>query len=176
VNSTTNAPATISVIVRVVDNAPLVNLSWFFCNAPTPDLRMLSSEFGSTCNGPSVSQFLALSMLRVTSLIRSGNPSMNCVTTNAKIPPTIAIPTSRIRNTAPPRGMRCRSSQSTPGSSSAVPISASATGTKITSICLNIHSTASMAAKMKSSRHDQAAPLRTISGTAVSSGAGMAVA
>ena len=100
-------------------------------------------------------------MLRVTSATSAGAPSMNWLTTNVSRPPTTAIPVSITSATPPPRGAPRRSRKSTAGISSAAMMVASATGTKITSSCLTSHRNARSAANRMSSRHAQAAALRT---------------
>ena len=69
----------------------------------------------------------------------------------------------------PPRGNPRWSSQSTAGSSNALIIRASKTGTTMTSSFAISHSSATAAAKMTSKRHDQAAVLRTRGSTEASS-------
>ena len=113
-------------------------------------------------NTPVVIHSLAELMLRVTWSTRAGAPSMNWLTTNAKMPPTTTNPLSSTANTAIPLGIPRRSSRSTTGSSIAVSMIASSTGTTMTSTCWTTHSNAISAPRMISSRQDQAAVLRTI--------------
>ena len=93
---------------------------------------------------------------------------MNWLTTNVRMPPTTTNPVRRTTSTAAPRGRPRRSRMSTTGISIAASIAASATGTTINSRCLTTHNSASTAARITSSRHDQAAVLRTIGCTAAS--------
>ena len=160
-NSTTNAPVTISVIVPAVDNAPLVSLSWLLRSAWIAELPALSICCLLRCAGPLINQLRAVSMLWVTCSISPGKPSMNWLTTNDRMPPRTASPNNSSNNTAQPRGTPWLSSQSTPGRSNAVSIPASATGTKISCRCLTTHSNASTATKITSRRQAHAAVLRT---------------
>ncbi len=86
---------------------------------------------------------------------------MNWLTTNVRMPPTTAMPPSNTSATAPPRGAPRRSRKSTTGNSNAASIVAKATGTTINSSRFTIHNSATMAAKITSSRHAHAAVLRT---------------
>ncbi len=160
-NSTSSAPVTISVTVPAVDNAPLVSFSWLFRSASMAELRALFDLFLAEVQRPSVSQSPTPSMLVLTCSTSAGAPSTNWLTTNVRMPPTTAIPLSSTSATAPPRGAPRRSRKSTTGISSAASMVARATGTTITSSFVTTQSTATIAAKITSSRHDHAAVLRT---------------
>jgi hypothetical protein len=97
-----------------------------------------------------------------------GRPVTNWLTTKVSIPPTIATPVSRTSATAPPRGAPRRSRKSTAGISSAVTISASATGTTMTSSRRTTHNSATAKATITSRRHAHAAALWIRGGTASS--------
>ncbi len=86
------------------------------------------------------------------------------------MPPTAARPQVNTSATAPPRGAPRRSRKSTAGTSSAVNINASATGTITTPSLVSAFNSTQAAAAMTTSRHDQAAVLRTSGATATSSG------
>ena len=126
------APVTISVMVAAVDSAPLVNFSWLSRSAATAVSPALSICSRLRWAGPSMSHWVALSILRATCSVNPGKPEINWLTTKLMIPPNTANPVKRIKATAPPRGAPRRSSQSTAGSSRAVRMTASATGTAIT--------------------------------------------
>ena len=156
-------------MVPAVDRAPLVSFAWLFFSA-----SMAASVAPLICSllkcekTPVVSDSLRPVMLLVTCSTRAGAPSMNWLTTNVRMPPTTTNPVSRTTSTAAPRGRPRRSRKSTIGISIAASMVASATGTTINSRCLTTHSSASNAARMTSSRHDQAAALRTSGCTAAS--------
>ena len=104
-------------------------------------------------------------MLRVTCFTKSGTPTMNWLTTKVMIPPRIAKPASNTSATAPPRGAPRLSSQSTIGTSNALSIKASSSGTTMTSSRLTTNSSATTAVRITSNRQAQAAVLRTIGST-----------
>jgi hypothetical protein len=85
----------------------------------------------------------------------------NWLTTKVSNPPTTAKPVSNTSATAPARGAPWRSSQSTAGTSRAVAISASATGTTTTPKRRISCRTATAVTSKTSSRHDQAAACLT---------------
>ena len=141
VNSTSSAPVTISVTVAAVDSAPLVSFAWLLRSASIAASPAWSICSLLRCGGPSISQLRdgvdALGHL----LDQAGQPAMNWLTTNVRMPPSTAMLLSNVSATAPPRGAPRRSSQSTAGSSSAASMVASATGTTISSSFLTTHST-----------------------------------
>ena len=81
------------------------------------------------------------------------------------MPPRIAKAPSKTRATAPPRGAPRRSSQSTAGTSNALSINASNSGTTMISRRAITHSNATSAARMTNNRQDQAAVFRTMGST-----------
>src|ERR1700739_465675 len=89
----------------------------------------------------------------------------NWLMTNVKIPPRIAKPASMTKATAPPRGAPRRSNQSTAGTSNALTINASNSGTTMISSRAITHSNATSAARMTNNRQDQAAAFRTMGST-----------
>jgi len=122
-------------------------------------------KFDEGDSKPVFSEFLALVMLRVTWSTSAGAPWMNWLTTNVRRPPTTTMLPTMTAATAAPLGSPKRSRKSTSGSSIAVTIVASSTGTTMTSRCETTQMTATRAPRMISSRHDQAAVLRTMGWT-----------
>lgn len=169
VNSTSTAAVTSSVMVAAVDNAPLVSFAWLLRSASIAALPALSICSPRKCAGPSISHLRAESMLRSTSVTRCGNPAMNWLTTNVRMPPRTAKPLNKTSVTATACGRPRESSQSTGGTSNALNISTSNTGTTMTSNLLRTHSSATIAARMTKNRHAQAAVLRTSGATEASS-------
>ena len=168
-NSTNTAAVTSSVMVAAVDSAPLVNFAWLLCSAWIAALPALLSCSPRKCAGPWMSHHLVESMLRVTCSTRSGKPTMNWLMTNVRMPPRTANPASKTTATAPPRGSPRRSSQSTAGTSNALSINASNTGTTMISSFFTSHNRARKAARMTSKREAQAAVLRTRGSTEAAS-------
>jgi len=80
-------------------------------------------------------------------------------------PPRIAKPASSTSASAPPRGAPRRSSQSTIGTSNALNIKASSSGTTMISSRLMTHSSVISATRITSNRQAHAAVLRTIGST-----------
>jgi hypothetical protein len=158
----------ISVTVAAVDSAPLVTLAWLLRSASMAELPALVIWSLLRCAGPSISHVRVLSMDLVTCSTSPGTPVTNWLTTNVIRPPTIATPLSSTSATAPPRGAPRRSRKSTAGIISAVSISASATGTTMTSSRVINQIIATPNASIASRRQDQAAPLWITGGTASS--------
>ena len=162
VNNTSSAPVTISVTVAAVDSAPLVSFAWLLRIASMAESPAWSICSLLRCGGPvDRASCAGESMLCVTCSTRPGRPVMNWLTTNVRCRRGSRYCSSNTSATAPPRGAPRRSSQSTAGSSSAVSMVASATGTTISSSFAITHSTAMTATSRTSNRQDQAAILRT---------------
>ena len=90
-------------MVPAVDRAPLVSWAWWVRRASVnvSTARLIWSPLSLA--GPLISQSRVPSMLRVTCSTSWGAPSMNWLTTKARMPPKTARPRTRTKATAPPR-------------------------------------------------------------------------